>query len=118
MVAAALDLTGDRIIEEGSFWSLVVKHPGNLSESYLKGHIKRAYNGEKLAEFKFLPVAYDAVTSQSTITIYLSANDTKRLPVPPDHWVYDVLLFTPGAVQSPVRMLQGKVFVSEGVTDA
>lgn len=118
MVAAALDLVGDRIIEESSFWSLVVKHPGNLSESFLKGQIKRAYNGEKLLDFKFLPIAYDAGLNQSTITIFLSANDTKRLKVPEDHWVYDVLLFTPGAVQSPVRMLQGKVYVSEGVTDA
>lgn len=118
MVAAALDLAGDRIIEENSFWSLVIRYPGNIAESFLKGQIKRAYNGEKLGEFRFLPVEYDAISSQSIITMYLTANDTKRIPVPDDYWLYDVLLFTPGAVDSPVRMLQGKVYMSQGVTDA
>lgn len=118
MVAAALDLSGDRIIEEGSFWSLEVRHPGNLSESFVKGEIKRQYNGERLGTFKTLPIAYDQGSNRSTITIYLTANDTKRIPVPESHWVYDVLLFTQGVIDSPVRLIQGRVYVSEGVTDA
>ncbi len=118
MVAAVLDLNGDRIIEEGSFWNLEIRHPGNIQDSFIKGEIKRAYNGEKLATFRSLPIEYDPVLGKSTITLYLTASDTRRMPVPEDFWVYDVLLFTPGAVDSPVRMLQGKVYVSEGVTDA
>lgn len=118
MVAAVLDLEGDRIIEEGSYWSLVIRHPGNLADSFIKGEIKRAYNGERLTQFKFLPIAYDDVSDKSTITLYLTSNDTKKLTVPAEYWVYDVLLFTPGAIESPVRLLQGKVFVSQGVTDA
>lgn len=118
MVAAALDLNGDRIIEEGSFWSLEIRHPGDLTGAFIKGEIKRGYNLEKLGSFRFLPIEYDAVTNKSIITLYLTATDTKRLTVPTEYWVYDVLLVVPGSVESPVRMLQGKVFVSEGVTDA
>lgn len=118
MVAAQLNLDGNRIIEEGSFWQLEILYPGNIQGSYIKGDIKRSHDGDRLATFRQLPIEFDAETGKSSIAIYLTAQDTKRIPIPPDSWVYDVLLFTQGAIDSPVRLLQGLVKVSPGVTDA
>lgn len=118
MVAARLDLTGDRIIEEGSFWGLTVQHPGDLTGVTAKGVIKASYDGPQIVAFKTIPIVFNEAMNKSEIFIYLTAQDTRRIKPTESHYVYDVLLVNPGALDSPSRMLQGIVHISQGVTDA
>ena len=116
MTAATLNLTGNFIIEQGAYWQLQIVHPGDLSNAYLKGQIRRIYGGEVLADFRFDAPDYDAGSNETLFTIYLNASQTLKFPAPDedDNWRYDILLFD--GRNDPVRLLQGSVELSLGVT--
>lgn len=118
MTAATFDLKDDAIIEQGSYWSLTIRYPGNLAGASLKGQIRRDYNGQALQSFRFTPFTYDEDEDKSTALMFLNAGQTQLLPMPATNsgfWRYDVKLYRPG--QDPIRLIQGKVFVSPGITD-
>lgn len=125
MTAANYDLNGDSIIEQGSYWSLTIRHPGNLSGASLRGEIRKDFRSQKLQSFRFSPFTYEAETDKSIATMFLNSGQTQLLPIPdpieveglitPGHWLYDVKLIRPG--QDPIRLLQGRVYVSPGITD-
>lgn len=118
MTAATFDLNGDSIIEQGSYWSLTIRHPGNLAGASLKGQIRRDYKSESLQSFRFTPFTYDADTDKSMALMFLNSGQTQLLPMPTTSagfWRYDVKLYRPS--QDPIRLIQGKVYVSPGITD-
>lgn len=114
MTAANYDLDGDSIIEQGAYWSLTLRYPGNVSEGYFRGQIKTDYGGSLIADFRNDPPSYSEVNEQTTIKIYLNASQTKGIQVPEEFYRYDLIMFPPNA--DPVRLLQGKVYVSPGIT--
>lgn len=116
MPAANLDLDGDRVIEQGSFWMLDILYPGNASGAMLRGQIRKDYGDDLLAEFRSGQAVYDEETNKTRLTILLNASTTAKIPVPNpnEFWRYDVLFTAPGT--EPRRLVQGKVYVSPGVT--
>jgi hypothetical protein len=118
MPAATLDLSGSTIIEQNSFWSIELFHPGDITGTSLKGQIKEDYGGKMLAEIQMRPAEFIIPIQKTKFFLFIQPGTTAQIPVPPagKNWVYDVLILRPGA--SPRRLLQGKVFVSPGVTRA
>lgn len=117
MPAATVDLDGDRIIEQGSYWSLEILYPGNVMGAYLRGQIRKGYGGEAIAELQLLQPDYDEDADKTRFTLFLRAGTTAKMPLPlnGEFWRYDVLLYLPN--EDPRRLLQGKVFVSPGITN-
>lgn len=118
MPAAILDLVGEQIIEQGSFWKLTLRYPGNVEGGRLRGQIRKGFADELLATFQFIAGIYDAELNKTAYEIFLRAQSTESIPVPPagQFWLYDVLFIAPGQTD-PIRILQGKVAVSPGITD-
>lgn len=118
MPAAVLDLDGDLIIEQGSYWSMTLLYPGNVTGSYLRGDIRKNFGGELLARFQFGTGVHSAETNQTSFLCYLNSGTTKKLPIPvgeAPYWRYDILFQPPSKEQT--RLIQGKVFISPGVTE-
>lgn len=115
MTAATLDLTGDSIIEQGSYWSLMIKYPGNVETAQIRGQIKENFGGKILASFHFQEPFFDEDINKTVFLGYLFAAETRKIPVPAQHHVYDWLMYLEN--QDPFRLLRGNVFVSPGVTD-
>jgi hypothetical protein len=116
MVAQNLDLTGDLIIEQGSYWAIVLQLVGDLTGTTLRGQIKDGYGGKLLADFRYGEFTYDEETNKTQIPVFLNAAQTLQMPVPEASlWVYDIKLMMPG--KDSLRLVQGRVDVSRGVTD-
>lgn len=118
MPAATLDLVGEQIIEQGSFWKLTLRYPGNVEGGRIRGQIRKDFAGELLASFQFAGGVYNAEQDKTAYELFLRAQSTESIPVPPvgQFWLYDVLFIAPGQTD-PIRILQGKVAVSPGITD-
>ncbi len=116
MTAAVLNLTGNFIIEQGSYWELTLSYPGNQINAYLRGQIRKGYNGVVLAEFRYDAPDFNEEEDYTTFKLFLNATQTLKLPIPEEgeEWRYDVLFFD--GVNDPIRLLQGSVDLSLGVT--
>lgn len=115
MVAAKFDLVADRIIEQGSYWSITLAYPGNITGSFLKGEIKQNLTDKALTTFDF-NLTYDSEIDKTLIRISLGSGKTAKLPIPtPDKLLlYDIKLQLLN--KEPIRLLQGKADVSPAVT--
>ena len=117
MVAATFDLNNDRIIEQGSYWEMTIKYPGNVTGAFLRGQIRKDYGGDLLAEFRFEQPTYNEESDQTSFPVLLNAPLTKKIPLPEGEspfWRYDLYITLPG--KEPKRLLQGKVFISPAVS--
>lgn len=114
MTAATYDLNGEAIIEQGAFWSLTIRYPGSVVDGYFRGQIKTDFGGDLVADIRNDPPTFSAVNDETSIRFYLNASQTKQIQVPDDFYRYDIIMFPPN--RDPIRLLQGKVFVSPGVT--
>jgi hypothetical protein len=116
MAAQILDLTDELIIEQGSYWAMVLQLAGDLTGATLRGQIKDAYGGKLLADFRYGEFTFDEETNKTQIPVFLNAAQTLQMPVPTDGlWVYDIKLVIPG--KDSIRLVQGRANVSRGVTD-
>ncbi|MBE9182874.1 hypothetical protein IQ268_30525 [Oculatella sp. LEGE 06141] len=115
MPAAIFDLTDERIVEQGSYWALTIHYPGNVATASIRGQIKTTYGGSTLASFSLETPKFEEETNRTKFVIYLSAAQTTKLTPPVDHYVYDLRMLIPS--KDPIRLMQGKVKVSPGVTD-
>lgn len=118
MPSATLNLIGEQIIEQGSYWELTLRYPGNVEGGRLKGQIRKDFKEELLATFRFNTGTYEADQNKTAFKMYLRAQESEEIPVPPQgvFWLYDVL-FIPPEKNDPIRILQGYVNVSPGVTE-
>lgn len=117
MPAATFNLTGDNVIEQGSGWEILIKHPGNMTQSSMKAQIRPHFDGNVLAEFRFDAPTFNVQLGQTTFRMWLAASQTQKLnPTKPNEpYRYDVLMY--GSLNGPIRILQGTVEVSPGVTE-
>lgn len=115
MAAAVLDLVGDKIIEQGSFWSIVVTYPGNITGAYFKGEIKKNYGDKAITNFNY-NLAYREEDNKTLITFFLNSGQTTKLPIPEDDvlLLYDIKMTLPS--KEPIRLIQGRADVSPAVT--
>jgi hypothetical protein len=116
MPAAIFNLTGQHIIEQGVPYTLLLRCPGNLVGAVVSSQICKTSGGELLATFTVGELIYDATIAKTLISLTLSATQTQGIPVPlpSEHWRHDVLIDIGGEM---LRVQQGKVHVSPGVTD-
>jgi hypothetical protein len=117
VTAAQIDLNGEHIIEQNSAWSLQILYPGNVLNARLKGQIRKGYGGELIADFRQRQPIFREADNKTLLELFFSAQETEKIPIPPNNtsWIYDVLIYLPG--REPFRLIQGRVFVSPGVTD-
>lgn len=117
MPAAVVDLNENRIIEQNSRFSLVLLYPGDVARARFKGQIRKGYGQEVIADFLFTPANYDEMIGKTRIEAFLPSKTTEKILVPPNngYYVYDVVMFEPG--KDAIRLIQGKVYISPGVTD-
>lgn len=114
MTAANYDLNGAAIIEQGAYWSLTLRYPGNVAEGYFRGQIKADYGGALITDFRNDPPVYSELNQETTVKFYLNASQTKQMQVPDEFYRYDIIMFPSNS--DPIRLLQGKVYVSPGIT--
>jgi len=114
MTAANYDLNGQAIIEQGAGWSLTLKYPGNVQTGYFRGQIKTDFGGQLIADFRNDPPSYSETNQETTVRFYLNASQTKLMPLPEDFYRYDIIMFPPD--HDPIRLMQGKAYVSPGIT--
>lgn len=117
MPAQTIDLNGSLIVEQGARWEVILEYEGDLLGAFAKGQIRKSLDGDLIAAFQFDDFVYDEDTNLSTTKMLLRSGTTQLMALPPQggNWVYDVLIYPRG--QDPVRVLQGRVFVSAGVTE-
>lgn len=117
MPAANFDLNDESVIEQGSRWLLTLFYPGDVDKAAFRGQIRKTYGGDVLANFRFAALPYNEETDKTEIRVSLTSNETKKIPLPPssEFWRYDVIMTPSGGDR--VRLLQGRVYVSPGVTE-
>ncbi|MBE9179108.1 hypothetical protein IQ268_11100 [Oculatella sp. LEGE 06141] len=115
MPAATFHLRNESLVEQGSFWSVKLRYPGNVVGARLKGQIKKRIGGDLVGEFKFTTVGFLEGANQTEFLMSLGAAVTQKIPMPETFHVYDVKITLTG--KEPVRLIQGQVEVSPGVTD-
>ncbi|WOB42973.1 hypothetical protein HNI00_07255 [Thermoleptolyngbya oregonensis NK1-22] len=117
MTAPIYDLNNEAIIEQNSFWELMLFYPGNVSTSSFRGQIRRDFGGEVFANFRFEVRPYDEDANKTPVRVFLSSAETTRIPIPESSqfWRYDIVMLVQGGDRR--RVLQGKVYVSPGVTN-
>lgn len=116
MTAANIDLEGALIIEQSSYWEMIIRYPGNATGAFIKGQMKTDFGGDPIINFQSRIPEFDAAENKTSFLIFLNAGQTAKIPVPPlnKFWRYDLLLYLPS--KDPFRLVQGKVFVSPGIT--
>lgn len=111
---------GDQAIRQGGSFSISFSYEGDYSSWSPKSQIRNNYlvnNGLILAEFSFLPLAYNSITDKTTITLSLKADITSSLPITNyqgsenvtptvnNCLVYDVELIDPNDITNVIKLV-------------
>lgn len=88
MSCKSLNLTNETncwaIIQGETYTKIAFRYPGDLTTATPYGTIRTNYEdelGTELAVFNFYPLTYDVDTDKTTITPYLTKEQTRELPI-------------------------------------
>jgi hypothetical protein len=135
MKAVQLDLTGDLLIERGSYYrSLSILFLGDYVDWDVFGQIRNKPGGDLYADFQFEPIVLVDRTegletkTYSRIVPFLGAGQTLDIPatkavatgqpiaVGRNRWAYDIKIRSPFDSEIVLTVCEGVVEVSDRVT--
>lgn len=111
------NLTGRYAIRKGQRYQMTMRYPGNIVTAIagLAGQIKTRAGGLLIAAWSFDTPIYNVAQEKTEITAFLPWEVTSGIPAGVVSGAYDLEMTIQGF--GPIRLVQGKVELSEEITE-